>query len=312
VVLGDTGIEVSRLCFGTLTLGPLQGCYSLEEGSDIMAYAMEKGVVFFDTAQLYETYDYIKIAARKSGIDPIISTKSYAYDTAGAKKALEEARKSLDRDVIDVFMLHEQESRLTLRGHREALEFYLGQKELGTIKAVGVSTHNIEVVDAAAEMDEIDVIHPIYNKSGIGINDGTPFEMAVAIEKARNAGKGIFSMKPLGGGSLIQDYFDSMDFVLGNNNINSVAIGMKSLPEVDMNLAVFSGEKPSDSTAEKVALQNRSLHIEFWCEKCGRCIERCKQDALSMEGSKVRIDKDKCVVCGYCCAVCPAFAIKIY
>ena len=114
MILGDTGIEISRLCFGTLTLGPLQGRYSLEEGSDIMAYAMEMGVVFFDTAQLYETYDYIKIAAGKSGIDPIVSTKSYAYDTAGAKKALEEARKGLGRDVIDIFMLHEQGSWLSV------------------------------------------------------------------------------------------------------------------------------------------------------------------------------------------------------
>lgn len=300
------------MCFGTLTLGPLQGNYSLEEGSDIMAYAMERGVVFFDTAQLYKTYEYIRLAAQKSRIEPVVSTKSYAYDKEGAKKAFEEARKSLDRDVIDIFMMHEQESRLTLKGHREALEYYIKQKELGRIRAVGVSTHNIEVVDAAAEMNEIDVIHPIYNWSGIGINDGKPSDMAAAIKKARDAGKGIFSMKPLGGGSLIRDYDASMNFVLKNSNIHSVAIGMKSSYEVDMNLAVINGEEPPLGVVEKVALQNRSLHIEFWCEKCGKCIERCKQNALSMENGKIKIDKDKCAVCGYCCDVCPAFAMKIY
>ncbi len=312
MLLGDTGIEVSRLCFGTLTLGPLQANYNLEEGSEIMAYAMDKGVVFFDTAQLYKTYEYIRMAAKKSGVDPIVSTKSYAYDKAGAEEALEEARKGLDRDVIDIFMMHEQESRLTLKGHRKALEFYLEQRELGKIKAVGVSTHNIEVVYAAAEMQEIDVIHPIYNQSGIGINDGKPSEMADAIEKARIAGKGIFSMKPLGGGSLIREYYDSMKFVLGNSNIHSVAIGMKSLPEIDMNLSVFNSKEPSIHIIEKVALQNRGLHIEFWCEKCGRCIERCKQNALSMVNGEVCIDKSRCAVCGYCCAVCPVFAMKIY
>lgn len=300
------------MCFGTLTLGPLQGNYSIDEGSDIMAYAMEKGIVFFDTAQLYKTYDYIRAASRKSGIDPVISTKSYAYDKEGAKNALEEARTGLDRDVIDIFMMHEQESRLTLRGHRQALEYYLEQKALGKIRAVGVSTHNIEVVEAAAMMPEIDVIHPIYNKSGIGINDGTPPDMAFAIKKAFNAGKGIFSMKPLGGGSLIQDYNDSLTFALGNSNIHSVAIGMKSCAEVDMNIAVFGGNVPALETVEKVALQNRELHIESWCEKCGRCIERCKQDALSMKNGNVEVNNSKCVLCGYCCSVCPAFAIKIY
>lgn len=277
-----------------------------------MAYAMKKGIVFFDTAQLYRTYDYIRVAAKKSGVDPVISTKSYAYDKVKAAIALEEARKSLDRDVIDIFMMHEQESRLTLKGHRQALEYYLEQREKGKIKAVGVSTHNIEVVEAVSEMPEIDVIHPIYNKSGIGINDGTPVEMAVAIEKAYLAGKGVFSMKPLGGGSLIQDYNDSLSFVLGNSNIHSTAIGMKTCAEVDMNIAVFGGKDPDAEVVKKVALQNRELHIEFWCEKCGRCIERCKQGALSMENSNIVVNEKSCVLCGYCCSVCPAFAIKIY
>ncbi len=300
------------MCFGTLTLGPLQGNYNLDEGSDIMAYAMEKGVVFFDTAQLYETYEYIKLAAKKSGIDPIISTKSYAYDRPGAIQAFEEARSSLDRDVIDIFMMHEQESRLTLRGHRQALEYYLEQKEKGNIRAVGVSTHNVEVVEAASQMAEIDVIHPIYNSSGIGINDGNSIDMKAAIEKANKAGKGIFSMKPLGCGNLIKDYSGSMEYVLGNKNIHSVATGMKSRCEVDMNIAVFNNQVPSKDVVEKVALQNRSLHIEFWCEKCGHCVERCKQDALTMENGAIVVDHNKCVLCGYCSSVCPAFAIKVY
>jgi len=63
-------------------------------------------------------------------------------------------------------MLHEQESRLTLKGHREALEYYISMKEKGIIKAVGVSTHNVEVVEACCEMPEVDVIHPIVNKAG--------------------------------------------------------------------------------------------------------------------------------------------------
>jgi len=177
---------------------------------------------------------------------------------------------------------------------------------------VGVSTHNIEVVEAAAEMTEIDVIHPIYNSSGIGINDGNSDEMGVAIEKANRAGKGIFSMKPLGGGNLIRDYYGSIDYVLGNKNIHSVAIGMKSRCEVDMNIAVFNNQVPPKEVVEKVALQNRSLHIEFWCEKCGACIDRCKQNALTMENGAIAIDNNKCVICGYCSTVCPAFAIKVY
>lgn len=295
-----------------MTVGPLQCAMDYESGSDVIAHALESGINFIDTAQLYGTYEYIRQASEKAGIHPVVSTKSYAYDKKGAMEALEEARKGLDRDVIDIFMLHEQETRMTLKGHREALEFYLNQKSKGRIKAVGISTHRIEVVEALADMPEIDVAHPLYNRSGVGIGDGTVLEMEAAIEKAAEAGKGIFSMKPLGGGSLIGDYYGSMDFVLSNKHINSVAIGMKSREEVDMNIEYITKGTVREEVEKKVSLQKRALHVEFWCEKCGRCISACGQGALAMTENGVEINHEKCVLCGYCCAACPEFALKIF
>jgi aryl-alcohol dehydrogenase-like predicted oxidoreductase len=283
-----------------------------ESGSDIIAHGFNMGINFIDTAQLYGTYEYIRRASEKSGVYPVVSTKSYAYDKKGAMEALEKARKGLDRDVVDIFMLHEQETELTLKGHREALEYYLAQKAKGKIRAVGVSTHRIEVVKAASRMPEVDVVHPLYNKSGVGIGDGTVQKMEDAITKAAGTGKGIFSMKPLGGGSLIGDYYESMDFVLSNRNIHSVAIGMKSVEEVDMNVAYVRNGKVPEDVEKKVSLQKRALHVEFWCEKCGRCIPACGQGALSMTEKGLWIDREKCVLCGYCCAACPEFALKIF
>ncbi len=63
-------------------------------------------------------------------------------------------------------------------------------------------------------MPEVEVIHPIVNKTGIGIGDGTINEMLKAVEKAFNRGKGIYSMKPLGGGNLISSYDEAIKFVL--------------------------------------------------------------------------------------------------
>jgi len=60
-------------------------------------------------------------------------------------------------------------------------------------------------------MPEVDVIHPIVNKAG-GIGDGTIDDMLKAVEKAYSVGKGIYSMKPLGGGNLIKSYKEAMDF----------------------------------------------------------------------------------------------------
>ena len=51
-------------------------------------------------------------------------------------------------------------------------------------------TYN-RVVEAAADMDEIQVIHPLINFKGIGIKDGNLHEMEEAIKKAYKKAKDI-------------------------------------------------------------------------------------------------------------------------
>lgn len=309
--LGRTGLKVSKMCFGALVMGPLQVSLTPSEGAKIIRAAMERGVNFIDTAELYGTYDHIREAMKGCFRRPVVATKSYAYTAEGAAESVEKARRGLDTDVLDLFMLHEQESRLTLRGHRDALEYYLNEREKGRIKAVGVSTHHIEVVRAICDMPEIDVIHPIVNRTGIGIADGSLNEMLDAVKSAWECGKGVYSMKPLGGGNLLNSYDECMDFVLGLPYVHSIAIGMQSIEEVEMNLCRFEGRKIPDKLQDSLAAKGKHLHIDYWCEGCGRCVERCGQDALSLVEGKAAVDRSKCVLCGYCGSVCPQFAIKI-
>lgn len=124
IKLGSTSLYVSRICFGTLTLGPLQKRLSIEDGARLLAYAYQKGINFVDTAELYETYEYIRKSIQISGIRPVISTKSYAYDKKTAEFSLNKALKELDVDYIDLFMLHEQEGENTFKGHYEAVEYF--------------------------------------------------------------------------------------------------------------------------------------------------------------------------------------------
>ncbi|NLE25799.1 MAG: aldo/keto reductase, partial [Clostridiaceae bacterium] len=184
--LGHTGLMVSRLCFGGLVIGPLQKNLSVEEGGEVIAEAFRLGVNFIDTADLYNTYKHIKRAMDITGVKPVISSKSYAYDREGAKKTVDRALSELGLDSIGCFLMHEQESEHTIRGHREALDYYLELKQQGVIKAVGISTHYIAAVRAAANTPEIDVIHPITNINGLGICDGTMDEMLAAIKEAHD------------------------------------------------------------------------------------------------------------------------------
>lgn len=292
-------------------MGPLQAGLSPLNGADIILKAVELGVNFIDTAELYGTYAHIREALKKTNKNIIIATKSYAYSAQSARESLEKARKEMDIDVIDVFLLHEQETRLTLKGHREALEYYISMKEKGIIKAVGVSTHNIEVVEACADMPEIDVIHPIVNKYGIGIGDGIVEDMLNAIKKAYSRGKGIYSMKPLGGGNLIKDYEESMNFVLNIPYIHSIALGMQSIEEVIMNVCVFENKAVPEEVRVYLKGRKRLLHIDWWCEGCGKCVERCRQGAIALIGKKAKVTEEKCVLCSYCASVCPVFAIKV-
>ena len=142
--LGKTKLKVSRMCFGSLTIGPLQRNLPLADGSKLIRKALEAGVNFIDTAQLYRNYGYIREALKGWSNEVVIATKSYAYTEEMMENALEEARKELDLDQIPIFMLHEQESEHTIRGHWPALEYLLNAKVKGKVKAVGISTHYVQ------------------------------------------------------------------------------------------------------------------------------------------------------------------------
>lgn len=308
--LGNTGLTVSKMCFGALTIGPLQADLKIDEGSELILEAIENGVNFIDTAELYETYPYIKNALKKTNKDICIASRSYAYTKEMAKQSLELARKELDRDVIEIFGLHQQESEHTMRGHREALEYFIDAKQRGLIKAVLITTHHVEVVKLCSKMPEIDVIHAILNKNGLGIADGSVQDMVLAIKDAYDCGKGIYSMKPLGGGNLIKEYAECMDFVMGIEQVHSIAIGVKNSNELKMNIDYFNGKKESAQNINQ-NIKEKKLHIDYWCERCGKCVKVCSQNALSIIDNKVCVDKSKCLLCGYCGSVCPQFAIKV-
>ncbi len=308
--LGNTGIVVSRICFGTLTISPLQRNLSLKEGCRVLDRAVDQGINFIDTADLYRTYPYIREALKRKP-DLIVSTKSYAYDKKTAQETLTRALKETGRDYVDLFLLHEQEGPLTLKGHEEALQFFLRQKEKGLIRAVGISTHFVAAVKAAAKISEIDVIHPILNFRGMGIVDGTLTEMEQAVATAYKAGKGIYVMKALGGGHLLKNFEKALDYILDFPYTHSIALGMQRPEEVDANVEYFAKREISEQLRRQLKQYKRELIVEYWCQGCGNCIQRCNQSALHLKDGKAKVDQDKCVLCGYCGTVCKELAIKV-
>ena len=308
--LGKSGLFVFPLAFGTLTISPMQRDFPPEKGAELMLYAADRGINLFDTAQLYDTYEPLRLALKKRP-DLLVSTKSYAWDRPSAQEAFDDARRKLDMDVIPIFLMHEQEDMLTLKGHREAFDFYLEQKARGNIRAVGFSTHRVAAVDYAPRYPGVDIIHPLINRTGVGIPDGTRDDMAAAIARAHDAGIGIFAMKPLGGGHLLKSPAEAFDYLNGLGCIDAVCCGMQSRDEIDVNLRLMESLAPDPAAAERTQQEPRKLIIHDWCRACGKCVERCRQGALSIRDGLCVCDQEKCVRCGYCAPVCEEFCIKV-
>lgn len=311
IYLGNTGIQVSRLCFGSLTMTPFQAGLSIEDGAYLIEYAYNKGINFIDTAEIYENYEYIKTALK--GIkreDFVITTKTYAYTKEMAKESLELALRELDTDYIDIFLLHEQESIHTIRGHFEAIEYFLKAKEEGKIRSIGLSTHRISGAAAAREVKEIEILHPIFNKYGIGIQDGNVEEMLEEINKVNSLGKGIYAMKPLGGGHLIKEAESAFNYVKSIESIHSIAIGMQSIEEIDANISLMEKGYIPKEIKSKLGSKRRKLIVAEYCRACGNCVNRCNQKGIEIING-IATPNENCILCGYCAKVCPEFCIKV-
>jgi len=309
--LGSTGLKVSKLAFGTLTISPLQKNLSVEESLPVMLEAFKQGINFFDTAEGYDNYDhlrnFLKHVNRKA---VVISTKTYAYSREQAEKSLEKALKEMDTSYIDLFMLHEQMNEQTIKGHYDAIEYFLEMKKKGIIRAIGISTHFVAGVKAAKYFDAIDIVHPIINKAGIGICDGDLNAMEEAIMHLKGS-KGIFAMKALAGGNLLNTIDEAFDYILNFDGLDAIAIGMQNKNEVIFNVNKFENKQIHDTIVKALDFQNRKLHIGDWCIGCGKCVQLCQQKAIQVIHGRAIVNHVKCTCCGYCSQACDEFCIKI-
>ena len=145
----------------------------------------------------------------------------------------------------------------------------------------------------ACDFDEIEVVFPIVNMTGIGIEDGGRPEMEAALKKASQAGKGLMGMKPLGGGNLLADVDACFDYVLGLAGLDTIALGMQTVDEVRYNVARFEGRPIPPDLAKRVQQLPRRLHISDWCEGSGKRVARCGPKALSIADGQAREDLSK-------------------
>ena len=313
--LGCTDLYVTIAGFGVLPMGPSQLALPVEEGAEIIRHALRQGINFIDTAQYYRTYPYIAKALENGEFDDvIICSKSLCETYEEMMEAIDEARTSMNRDVIDIFLMHEvRPYQLDLRkGAWQALK---DAKAQGLVRAIGLSTHHVDITMKAASMEGLDVVFPLINYASLGIRKGDEFatkeEMMEAIRACHQAGKGVFSMKAFGGGGLTDHYQEALNYVFSKPEIDSVMIGFGKIQEVDDLIQYLDGRMASDYNPD---VSKKKVYVnQEDCEGCGACKAACPAGAIFYnDWGLAEVNHEKCLTCGYCSPVCPVRAVIMY
>lgn len=313
--LGKTGLQVSEVGIGVLTVGRTQLNLSIDEGAAVLRYGLDCGINFLDTAEYYETYPYIKRALQGTNFEPVIASKCLGHSYGEMMNAIEDARTSLNRDIIDIFLLHEVRSDADWDHRTGAWECLQDAKAKGYVRAIGISTHHVDVAAKASEIEELDLLFPLINFRSLGIRKGSGYgtreEMSEKINQAAAAGKGVFAMKVFGGGNLTGDYLEAIQYVRNIAGISSMMIGFGFHHEIDRIIEVLNGTIDPDYVPD---LSNKRIRIDQGdCEGCGACIERCPNHAIFRNDQGLaEVNHSICLTCGYCAPKCPVRAIIMY
>jgi aryl-alcohol dehydrogenase-like predicted oxidoreductase len=238
VVLGRTGIRVSRLAMGTGTNGVNRRSNQTDRLgvrglADLLHAAHEQGVHFWDSADQYGTHPHLKEALK--GIPrekTVILTKTHATTAAEMRADLDRFRKEIGTEYLDIVLLHMMTDADWPRRKQGAMEVLARAREDGIVRAHGVSCHTFEALEAAANSDWVQVDLARINPEGVSMDAGIPSVVRV-LQRMHRDGKGIIGMKVFGGGRLRHQADECLQYVLGLDCVDAFTIGQESRREME-------------------------------------------------------------------------------
>jgi aryl-alcohol dehydrogenase-like predicted oxidoreductase len=248
VDLGETGMKVPRLALGTGSYGWKKTSAQRKLGEEkfvrMAQHAYDRGIKFFETADMYGTHEFVGKAMKKVGRENVtLLSKIMVYEQEGwykpesFQKSIDRFRKELDTDYIDILLLHCMVNSEWPDEYKRYMDDYSEAKQKGIIKQVGLSCHDFGAMKVAAENPWADVLLARINYDGAKM-DGTPADVMSILKKAKENGKGIIGMKIFGCGNLTKESQrqKSLEFVIKSGNVDCMTIGMESIEQVDDNV----------------------------------------------------------------------------
>ncbi|WP_462392479.1 aldo/keto reductase [Clostridium cadaveris] len=261
-VLGKSGLKISAIGFGGI---PIQRG-SVEEAKGAIVKAQDLGINFIDTARGYTvSEEFIGEALEKRRSSWIIATKSMARDKVSMAKDIEISLKNLRTNYIDLYQLHNIKTREDLEkvlSEEGAYRALIDAKESGKIGHIGLTSHSLELLEYAIELDKFETIMYPYN-----IVENQADEL---FKRANELNIGVIAMKPLAGGA-IEDGTLALKFIRNNPAVTVAIPGMGNCKEVEENSKVYEeNQNLSEEDLKNINEIKKELGNEF-CRRCGYC-----------------------------------------
>jgi aryl-alcohol dehydrogenase-like predicted oxidoreductase len=211
-VLGRTGVQVSRLCFGTMSFG---GDADEAESAKMYAACREAGVNFFDTADQYNkgrSEEILGALMRGHRDELVVATK--CFNPAGSdinarggsrrhvSRAIEASLKRLGTDRVEVLFLHQQDPLTPLEESLRALEDLV---RAGKVLYPALSNHTAWQTQRALDLQErmgwarLQLVQPMYSL----VKRQAEVEI---LPMAQANGVGVIPYSPAAGGLLSGKY----------------------------------------------------------------------------------------------------------
>jgi len=218
-ILGNTGLEVTAVGFGAMTIGGAFGPVDDNESNRALHAAMDGGMNFIDTSDAYgaglsENVIGKFLKERSDRHDIVIFTKGGNNMETGIcdftpdyiANALEDSLKRLGTEAVDLYLLHNP--KLDNMQAEDSYAVLEKAKDDGKVKNWGVSVNTPEECDYTVEQSRPSVMQMEYNI----LNQSA----AASFARAKAVGIGVISRVPLMRGFLSGKIDETFEFAEGD------------------------------------------------------------------------------------------------
>jgi aryl-alcohol dehydrogenase-like predicted oxidoreductase len=248
VPLGQSGVKVTRLAFGTGTFGGrVQRELGQEGFNKLVRYAYDRGIRFFETADNYkEMPTMLGIALKGLPRDSYrVMTKYRLRDLDNPRATIDRLRAELQTEQLDVLLLHCVRTADWSENFKKLRDEFDEAKSRKVILAHGASCHGLLPLRAFPDNKWLDVALMRVNHNGTRMDSlqggesaeirGDVPEVISHVARVHKQGTGVIGMKIMGEGAFKDPATRdaSIKFVMQLGAVDAVTIGFKSPAEID-------------------------------------------------------------------------------